>query len=102
MGYSPDTKVFKFSKPNELDSPESRKAVIQLARDYHKAGALVILWMHVRNPGGNEGVHGKVEVDHFSKTWASFVDIADYVEKIKAKIVITWPRDCSFWSWNRV
>ena len=102
VGYSPDTKVFKFPKPNELDSPESRRAVIQLARDYHKAGALVILWMHLRNPGGNEGVDGKIEVDHFSKTWASFVDIADYIEKIKAKIVITWPRDCSFWGWNRV
>ena len=52
--------------------------------------------------GGDKGVDGKIEVDHFSKTWASFVDIADYVEKIKAKIVITWPRDCSFWGWNRV
>ena len=45
---------------------------------------------------------GKLEVDEFSKTWASFVDIADALQKLQAKFIITWLKDCVYWGWHRV
>ena len=89
-------------RTNELDPPETRKAIIQLARDYHRAGASVLLWFHQRNPGGTSKDEKRVEIDKFSKTWASFIDIADALMKMKARFVITWPRDYACWGWHRV
>ena len=102
IGYSSDTKVVKVMRTNELDPPETRKAIIQLARDYHRAGASVLLWFHQRNPGGTSKDEKRVEIDKFSKTWASFIDIADALMKMKARFVITWPRDYACWGWHRV
>ncbi|CAE6914821.1 FCPE [Symbiodinium sp. CCMP2592] len=78
------------------------KAIIQLARDYHKAGASVLLWFHQRNPGGTNKDQDELNSIMFSKTWASFVDIADALKKYKARFIITWPRDSVFWGWQRV
>ncbi|CAE7038804.1 unnamed protein product, partial [Symbiodinium sp. CCMP2592] len=100
--YSPDTKVVKVRNSSELDPPETRKAIIQLARDYHKAGASVLLWFHQRNPGGTDKDQDELNSIMFSKTWASFVDIADALKKYKARFIITWPRDSVFWGWQRV
>ncbi|CAE7722208.1 unnamed protein product [Symbiodinium sp. CCMP2592] len=79
-----------------------RKAIIQLARDYHKAGASVLLWFHQRNPGGTDKDQDELNSIMFSKTWASFVDIADALKKYKARFIITWPRDSVFWGWQLV
>ncbi|CAE7359689.1 unnamed protein product [Symbiodinium sp. CCMP2592] len=100
--YSPDTKVVKIRNSSELDPPETRKAIIQLARDYHKAGASVLLWFHQRNPGGTDKDQDELNSIMFSKTWASFVDIADALKKYKARFIITWPRDSVFWGWQLV
>ncbi|CAE7553554.1 unnamed protein product, partial [Symbiodinium sp. CCMP2592] len=78
------------------------KAIIQLARDYHRAGASVLLWFHQRNPGGIDKDQDELNSIMFSKTWASFVDIADTLKKYKARFIITWPRDSVFWGWQRV
>ena len=86
VGCSAETKLFPVKKSKELDSPEARKAVIQRAHDYHKAGALVILWLHLCNPGGSQRNDDKLR---FAKTWASFADVADYIQKLNASIVIT-------------
>ena len=88
IGYSTYTKMIKVKSSSELDSIETRKAVIQLAREYHRAGASVLLWFHQRNPGGTSKDDSKLEVDKFSKTWASFVDIADALQKLQATFII--------------
>ena len=55
IGYSTDTKMIKVKSSSELDSPETRKAVIQLAREYHRAGASVLLWFHHGIRGYQQG-----------------------------------------------
>ncbi|CAE6914508.1 unnamed protein product [Symbiodinium sp. CCMP2592] len=52
--------------------------------------------------GGTDKDQDELNSIMFSKTWASFVDIADALKKYKARFIITWPRDSVFWGWQRV
>ena len=38
----------------------------------------------------------------FTKLWASFVDLSCGLDRIGVKYAIEWPKNCVYWSWDRV
>ena len=38
----------------------------------------------------------------FTKLWASFVDLSCGLDRIGAQYAIEWPKNCVYWSWDRI
>ena len=109
----PECKVVRITESMDLNSPDTRKEVLKIAKSYHRAGAQVLTWVSLPCTGGSAWTRINLKIPKnrdtvlearkdFRKLWASFVDLSQGLDQVGVQYCVEWPRDCEYWGWSKI
>ena len=109
----PECEVLRITKNEDLNNIDTRKSILSKAKSYAAVSKPILVWASLPCTGGSTWSHLNLTIAGnrekvlaarklFAKLWASFVDLSCGLDRIGAQYAIEWPKNCVYWSWDRI
>ena len=109
----PECEVLRVTKDEDLNNADTRKSILSKAKSYAAVSKPILVWASLPCAGGSTWSHLNLTIAGnrekvlaarrlFTKLWASFVDLSCGLDRIGVQYAIEWPKNCVYWSWDRV
>ena len=109
----PECEVLRITKNEDLNNTDTRKSILSKAKSYAAVSKPILVWASLPCAGGSTWSHLNLTIEGnrekvlaarklFTKLWASFVDLSCGLDRIGAQYAIEWPKNCVYWSWDRI
>ena len=109
----PECEALRITKNEDLNNIDTRKSILSKAKSYAAVSKPILVWASLPCTGGSTRSHLNLTIEGnrekvlaarklFAKLWASFVDLSCGLDRIGAQYAIEWPKNCVYWSWDRI